>query len=43
MTSNAKHIPKSPKLATNAESMKATNFNDKGRDNKYMSESTVIF
>lgn len=36
---NAKHIPKSPKLTTIAESMKATNFNDKGRDNKYISEA----
>jgi hypothetical protein len=31
---NAKHIPKSPKLTTIAKSMKATNFNDEGRDNK---------
>jgi len=35
MISNAKHIPKSPKLST-AESMKAINSNDKGRDNKYV-------
>jgi hypothetical protein len=38
VTNNAKHTEQPPKVtfSTTAESFKATNFYDKGRDNKYV-------